>query len=381
MRLAWHVSGSYRSSDGRGGAEGGRQRFDPERSWPDNTNLDKARALLWPIKQKYGEGLSWGDLFVLAGTTAIEAMGGPVLGFCGGRIDDVDGSQSVGLGGAPHGLDAPEQNPAMPCETQGDCHAPLGATTIGLIYVNPEGPQGQPDPAASALQVRDTFARMGMNDTETVALIGGGHTFGKTHGACPDGAGASPAEDPVHPWPGKCGSGKGSDSFTSGFEGPWTTTPTRWSNSYFEALHGHEWEVYRGPGGHHQWQVKGGPSPTAPASHPTGSTTPESVMMLTSDVSLKKDARYSPIVASFAGNAAAFEHAFKHAWYKLMTRDMGPHSRCSGPEVPPPQPFQRPLPPVDAASSPVDYTAVRAPPRLLPTAGASLSAAVSALAA
>lgn len=343
VRLAWHCSGSYRTSDGRGGCDGGRQRFEPEESWDDNTNLDKARQLLWPIKEKYGMGLSWGDLFILAGTTAIEDMGGPVLGFCAGRQDDADGSASLPLGPSS------EQELLAPCEVNGQCEEPLGTTTVGLIYVNPEGPMGQPVPEDSAPQVRDTFSRMGMNDTETVALIGGGHAFGKAHGACPDGAGPSPAQDPLNPWPGNCGTGSGNDTFTSGFEGAWTTTPTQWGSSYFHNLLDYEWGVVTGPGGHYQWR------PKTTSAQPN----PPDIMMLTSDVSLISDEAYLEIVKQFAANQAEFERQFAAAWYKLTSRDMGPATRCIGSNVPDPQPFQYPLPPPVPEDELPDFNAVK----------------------
>lgn len=327
VRLGWHCAGSYRLSDGRGGCDGGRQRFEPERSWADNTNLDKARNLLWPIKQKYGAGLSWGDLIILTATTAIKDMGGPVLGFCAGRIDDVDGSASWELG--PSWL----QEKTAPCAVNGTCTSPLGTSTVGLIYVNPEGPMGNPDPVASAPQVRDTFGRMGMNDSETVALIGA-HAFGKTHGACPKGAGPSPLEDPANPWPGLCGTGKGFDTFTSGFNGLWTSSPTSWGNEFFRFLQYFTWEVHIGPGGHNQWRIQG----AEPSLQP--------FMRLTTDISLTKDPKgeYQKIVKEFAEDQSKLDNAFAHAWYKLVTRDMGPVTRCVGNQVPLAQEWQHPLP-------------------------------------
>jgi len=338
VRLAWHNAGSYRTSDGRGGADGARQRFEPERSWADNTNLDKARALLWPIKEKYGQGLSWGDLIVLSGNAAIESMGGPVFGFCGGRIDAPDGSESAKLGPTL------EQDELMHCEENGECQLPLGANTIGLIYVNPEGHMGNPDPAESANDIREVFGRMNMNDRETVALIGGGHAFGKAHGACPDGPGPSPIEDPANSWPGLCGTGKGEDTFTSGFELPFTSRPIEWDNEYFQNLVNYQWRVLTGPGNHSQWEpvVEDGMPPVAISADGTHE---QPVGLLTSDVALMwEDEDYKAIVTEFAEDMEAFDHAFEAAWYKLTTRDMGPVSRCSNEDVPPAQPFQYPLP-------------------------------------
>lgn len=316
IRLAWHCSGTYRDSDGRGGCGGGRQRFEPERSWPDNTNLDKARALVWPIKQKHGDALSWGDLFTLAGTTAIGSMGGPVYKVCTGRIDAQDGTESLDFGPTK------EQEKVAPCEINGLCDAPLGASTVGLIYVNPEGPvakgsDGQyapdPDPAKSAKNIREVFARMGFSVRETMALIGGGHAFGKTHGACPDGAGDAPN------WPGNCGSGSGKDTFTSGFEGAWTLNPTKFDNTFFKDLLRLKWEKHKGPGGHWQWRVQ-------ESINEKDNVALSKLMRLTSDIALLHDDEFKKIVTEYATDHQTFSDDFAKAWFKLTT-DGGRWSR------------------------------------------------------
>lgn len=323
-------------SDGRGGADGGTQRFEPELSWEDNTNLVHAHRLLEPLKTKYGLGLSWGDAIVLAGTVAIEDMGGPVLGFAGGRVDHVDNSQSIGLGPSD------EQERFQHVETNGQAPAPLGQNTMGLIYVNPEGFMRQPDPQIAANTIRDVFGRMGMDDRENVALIGGGHTFGKTHGAGEEGAGPPPSECPENPYPGLHGSGKGNDTITSFLEGPWTAEPTKWDNAYFKNLLNFEWEKHKGPGGKWQWRVKGGNGPQAPMAHGGGM---QDIMMLTTDVALVVDPSYRQYVEEFANDEKAFADAFAKVWYKLVHRDMGPVERMVGPYVPPAQDWQHPLPP------------------------------------
>jgi len=309
------------------------ERFEPERSWPDNTNLDKARRLLEPIKRKYGNGLSWGDLFALSGTVAIKAMGGPVLGFCAGRLDFQDNSQTLPLGPSP------EQEKFGHCEVNGDCKYPLGQNTLGLIYVNPEGPMGIPDPQGAADTIRDVFGRMEWHGRELVALIGGGHTFGKAHGATKESPGKPPSECPFAPWAGATGM----NAVTSGFEGPWTSAPTKWDNKYFQYLVDYEWEPWEGPGGHYQWRVKGGNGPQAPVADPASAAV-QDVMMLTTDVALVTDDEYKEYVKEFAQNETAFREAFALAWYKLVTRDVGPVTRCVGPSVPPAQNFQYPLP-------------------------------------
>lgn len=330
IRLAWHCSGSYRKTDGKGGCGGGRQRFEPERSWPDNTNLDKARALLFPLKRKYGHALSWGDLFITAGTTALRQMGTPTTKLCFGRIDDSDGTASLGLGPSA------EQEQMAPCPINGRCKKPLGSTTVGLIYLNPEGPvlekdgQPVPDPTLSVVDIRDSFDRMGHDDRATVALIGGGHAFGKTHGACPKGAGPSPRQAynmtvPSIPWPGLCGTGKGNDTFTAGFEGPWTTKPLQWDNEYFKLLLEQVWEKHIGPGGHWQWRIKGAAGPLV------------GLMRLTSDVALLHDPVYLNIVKEFASNMTAFGEAFDDAWFKLTTTNgarWSPAAKCDAGEFP-----------------------------------------------
>eukprot|EP01013_Petalomonas_cantuscygni_P024150 TRINITY_DN4572_c0_g1_i1.p1 TRINITY_DN4572_c0_g1~~TRINITY_DN4572_c0_g1_i1.p1 ORF type:complete len:853 (+),score=190.70 TRINITY_DN4572_c0_g1_i1:149-2560(+) len=344
VRLAWHCSGSYRTSDGRGGCEGGHIRFDPQRSWADNTNLDKAIRLLSPIKEKYGASLSWGDLITFAGTTAIKVMGGPVLGFCAGRQDDDANANGITQALGP----TPEQAAIAPCAINGTCKMPLGTSTVGLIYVNPEGPLASGDPAGSAVSIRDVFARMAMNDSETVALIGGGHAFGKSHGACRAKNGPPPSENPAYGWRGGCNAsgehGVGRDTVTSGIEGPWTVDPTKWDNEYFRQLVHFNWAIHAGPGGHLQWYPVNLTAAGVAARANLTSLQAAGVMMMTTDIALLHDAAYAKLVRTFAADLAALEHAFKHAWYKLVTRDVGPYDRCVGPDVPPPQPWQHALP-------------------------------------
>ena len=304
------------------------------RSWPDNTNLDKARRLLQPIKQKYGNGLSWGDLFALSGTVAIRVMGGPVLGFCAGRLDFEDATQTQPLGPTP------EQDKFAHCEVNGQCPFPLGQNTLGLIYVNPEGPMGEPDLAGAAATIRDVFGRMDWKGRELVALIGGGHTFGKAHGATTASPGQPPKECPFASWAG----GVGMEAVTSGMEGPWTSEPMKWDNKYFQYLVNFEWEPTLSPAGHHQWRVKGGNGPKAPVADPSLTNQTQDVMMLTTDVALVADPEYSQYVHEFAQNETLLAEYFAKAWYKMVTRDVGPEERCVGPKTPPAQHFQNPLP-------------------------------------
>lgn len=346
IRMAWHSAGTYRVSDGRGGAGYGTQRFAPLNSWPDNANLDKARRLLWPIKQKYGSRISWADLMVLAGNVALESMGFETLGFAGGREDVWEPQEDIYWG--------PESEWLGDQRYSGDrdLENPLAAVQMGLIYVNPEGPNGKPDPLAAAKDIRETFARMAMNDEETVALIAGGHTFGKAHGAAspqgnvgpePEGAGI---EEQGLGWKNKFGKGNGGDTITSGLEGAWTATPTKWSNGYFENLFGYEWELTKSPAGAWQWTPKETAAQgTVPDAHDDTKT--HAPMMFTTDMALRLDPIYGPISKRFHDNPAEFAKAFAKAWYKLTHRDMGPVSRLLGPEVPEPQIWQDPIPVVD----------------------------------
>src|SRR5579859_6691454 len=346
IRMAWHGAGTYRISDGRGGAGSGQQRFAPLNSWPDNVSLDKARRLLWPVKKKYGKKISWADLMILAGNVALESMGFKTFGYGGGREDvwepDADvywGSETTWLGDERYSGDRELENP-------------LAAVQMGLIYVNPEGPNGSPDPLAAARDIRETFRRMAMNDEETVALIAGGHTFGKTHGAGPaDAVGADPEAAPLEEqglgWKSTYGTGKGGDAITSGLEVIWTSTPITWDNSFFRILFGYEWELTQSPAGAHQWQPAGGAGAgTVPDPHdPSKRRTP---MMLTTDLSLRFDPVYEPISRRFKDDPAAFADAFARAWFKLTNRDMGPVVRYLGPEVPAETLiWQDPVPPVD----------------------------------
>lgn len=346
IRMAWHSAGTYRISDGRGGASDGTQRFAPLNSWPDNANLDKARRLLWPIKQKYGQKLSWADLMILTGNCALESMGLETYGFAGGREDVWEPQQDVFWG--------PESQWLGDKRYSGNRELanPLAAVQMGLIYVNPEGPNGKPDPIASARDIRETFGRMAMNDEETVALIAGGHTFGKAHGAAspegkvgPEPEGASLEEQGLG-WKNTHGKGNADDTITSGLEGAWTSTPTQWSNGYFDNLYGYDWKLVKSPAGAWQW---------TPTDESADGTVPDAFdaskshapIMFTTDLALKMDPVYGPISKRFHENPDQFAEAFSKAWYKLTHRDMGPISRYLGPLVPEPQLWQDPVPPVD----------------------------------
>jgi catalase-peroxidase len=343
IRLAWHSAGTYRTSDGRGGAGGGQQRFAPLNSWPDNTNLDKARRLLWPIKQKYGDKLSWADLFVLAGNVALESMGFKTFGFAGGRADTWEPEE---LYWGPEGTWLGDER----YSGERQLESTLGAVQMGLIYVNPEGPNGKPDPLGSAHDIRETFARMAMNDEETVALIAGGHTFGKTHGAGdPSFVGPEPEgsviEDQGLGWRSKHGTGFGADAITGGPEVTWSQTPTQWSNHFFENLFSFEWELTKSPAGAYQWQAKDAPATIPDAYDPTKKRRPT---MLTSDLALRMDPAYEKISRRFFENPDQFADAFARAWFKLTHRDMGPIQRYLGPLVPDEMLiWQDPIPAVD----------------------------------
>src|SRR6266404_3792458 len=346
IRMAWHSAGTYRIGDGRGGAGSGNQRFAPLNSWPDNVNLDKARRLLWPIKQKYGRKISWADLMILAGNVALESMGFKTFGFAGGREDIWEpeediywGSEDTWLGDKRYSGDRDLENP-------------LGAVQMGLIYVNPQGPNGNPDPLLAARDIRETFSRMAMNDEETVALIAGGHTFGKTHGAGPEShVGREPEaagiEEQGFGWRSTFGTGKGGDTITSGLEVTWSPTPTKWSNNFFKNLFGYEWELTKSPAGAHQWKPKGGAGAgTIPDAH--DSSKHHAPAMLTTDLSLRLDPAYEKISKRFYEKPEQFADAFARAWFKLTHREMGPRPRYLGPEVPAEDLiWQDPIPAVD----------------------------------
>ncbi|MFD1571913.1 catalase/peroxidase HPI [Halorubrum laminariae] len=334
IRMAWHSAGTYRTHDGRGGASGGRQRLPPLNSWPDNVNLDKARRLLWPVKQKYGRKLSWGDLIVLTGNVALESMGFETFGFAGGREDDFKPDDSVDWG--PE--DEWESTSAERFDEDGRLEEALGNTVMGLIYVNPEGPNGEPDLEGSADNIRDTFSHMAMDDKETVALIAGGHTFGKVHGAdSGDNLGPEPEDAPIDlqglGWDNEFGEGKGPDTITSGIEGPWNATPTVWDMSYVNNLLSYEWEPEKGPGGAWQWTTKNDELDDA-APGVQDPSDKEDVMMLTTDVALKHDDDFRAVLEEFRDDPDEFQETFAKAWYKLIHRDMGPPERFLGPEVP-----------------------------------------------
>ncbi|MCD5974597.1 catalase/peroxidase HPI [Pseudomonas quasicaspiana] len=402
IRMAWHSAGTYRTADGRGGAGAGQQRFAPLNSWPDNVSLDKARRLIWPIKQKYGRKISWADLIILTGNVALETMGFKPFGFSGGRADVWEpeeavywGSEKTWLGGdTRYGKEEQPEGEGVLVADAGkhgteesrndapgrDLENPLAAVQMGLIYVNPEGPDGNPDPVASAKDIRETFGRMAMNDEETVALIAGGHAFGKTHGAGPaDNVGAEPEAADIEQqglgWKSTFGSGKGGDTITSGLEVTWTTTPTQWSNNYLENLFGFEWELFKSPAGAHQWRPKDGAGAgLIPDAHdPSKRHTPT---MLTSDLALRFDPAYEVISRRFLANPDQLTDAFARAWFKLTHRDMGPLSRYLGPEMPAEELlWQDPIPDVDHAL--VDENDVAALKAKVLASGLSVSQLVS----
>ncbi|TYT23573.1 catalase/peroxidase HPI [Luteimonas viscosa] len=398
IRMAWHSAGTYRIGDGRGGGGRGQQRFAPLNSWPDNVSLDKARRLLWPIKQKYGQAISWADLLILTGNVALETMGFRTFGFGAGREDtwepDLDvywGRETTWLGGdvryahGSEGVEKPADEGVLVSDddADGDVHTrrlenPLAAVQMGLIYVNPEGPDGNPDPLLAAKDIRDTFGRMAMDDEETVALIAGGHSFGKTHGAGPaDNVGPEPEATDVDAqglgWHNRYGTGKGGDTITSGLEVTWTQTPALWSNKFFENLFGFEWELEKSPAGAHQWVAKDAPDDIPDAHDPSKKHRPR---MLTTDLSLRFDPVYGPISRRFLENPQAFAEAFARAWFKLTHRDMGPRSRYLGPEVPKEElVWQDPVPAVDHPL--VDAAGIDALKRKIAGSGLSVAELVS----
>jgi catalase-peroxidase len=379
IRMAWHAAGTYRTADGRGGASTGNQRFAPINSWPDNANLDKARRLLWPVKQKYGNKLSWADLFVLTGNVALESMGFKTFGFGGGRADIWEPEEDIYWGAEKEWLATSDKaNSRYTGDRQ--LEQPLAAVQMGLIYVNPEGPDGQPDPLGSARDIRETFERMAMNDYETVALTAGGHTFGKSHGAAPDShVGVAPEsaalEEMGFGWKNSFKSGKGRDAITSGIEGAWTPTPTQWDNSYFDVLFGYDWQLTKSPAGAHQWAAKD----LAEKDHaPDAESSANKVrlMMTTADIAMKEDPAYRKISEHFHQHPAEFADAFARAWFKLTHRDMGPVARYLGPEVPQEELiWQDPLPKVDHAL--IDTTDIAQLKQQILASGLSISELVA----
>lgn len=357
VRLSWHSAGTYRTADGRGGGGTGQQRFAPLNSWPDNVNLDKGRRLLWPLKKKYGNAISWADLFLLAGNVGMETMGFKSFGFGFGRADTWEPEEDVYWGVEDVWLDDKRYTGDR------DLEDPLAAVQMGLIYVNPEGPNGNPDPVASGVDIRETFARMGMDDAETVALVAGGHTFGKAHGAGDAGlVGAEPEAAPIEQmglgWQSTHGTGKGVDAIGSGIEGAWTPTPTTWDNSFFDTLFGYEWELTKSPAGAQQWTAIGGEGTVPDAHDPTRSHAP---MMTTADLALRMDAIYEPISRDFHANPDKFHDAYARAWFKLIHRDMGPKVRYLGPDVPSEELlWQDPLPASAGALSDADVAELKA---------------------